>query len=179
MKFVLGALLVLVAVPGLYARHGSAAKSHSKPAARSGSSRTAHSASKGQSRSRGRYAARRRRPAAPSFQLHPSPERYKEIQQALADRGYFKGTVDGEWGTDSVEALKRFQTEHNAGDDGKINSLSLIQLGLGPQRDHLENSTAPTSSASVTGTLTPPRVAASVSNPAAEVDQPATLPAQP
>jgi len=66
-------------------------------------------------------------------QQQPTPERYKEIQQALADKGYFHGLVDGAWGADSTEALKRFQREQNLEEDGKIGSLSLIALGLGPQ----------------------------------------------
>lgn len=57
-----------------------------------------------------------------------------EIQQALAEKGYFGGTVDGNWGADSVDALKRFQREQNLTDDGKLGSLSLIALGLGPKR---------------------------------------------
>jgi peptidoglycan hydrolase-like protein with peptidoglycan-binding domain len=69
-----------------------------------------------------------------SNQHQPTPERYKQIQQALADKGYFGGTVDGDWGADSVEALKRFQHDQNLSEDGKIDSLSLIALGLGPKR---------------------------------------------
>jgi len=42
--------------------------------------------------------------------------------------------VDGTWGPESVEALKRFQREQNLTEDGKIGSLSLIALGLGPKR---------------------------------------------
>jgi peptidoglycan hydrolase-like protein with peptidoglycan-binding domain len=71
--------------------------------------------------------------AAPR-QQQPTPERYKEIQQALADRGYFNRPPDGQWGSDSIDALKRFQREQNLTDDGKIGSLSLIALGLGPKR---------------------------------------------
>ena len=67
-------------------------------------------------------------------QQQPTPERYKEIQQALADKGYFHGPVDGVWGADSTEALKRFQRAQNLEEDGKIGSLSLIALGLGPLR---------------------------------------------
>jgi peptidoglycan hydrolase-like protein with peptidoglycan-binding domain len=63
-------------------------------------------------------------------QQQPTAERYKEIQQALAGKGYFQGTVDGVWGADSIDALKRFQREQNLEDDGKIGSLSLIALGL-------------------------------------------------
>lgn len=68
-------------------------------------------------------------------QQQPTPDRYREIQQALADKGYFHGTVDGEWGTDSADALKRFQIDQNLDPDGKIGALSLIGLGLGPRRE--------------------------------------------
>jgi peptidoglycan hydrolase-like protein with peptidoglycan-binding domain len=82
-----------------------------------------------------------------STQREPAPERYKEIQQSLADKGYFAGPVNGTWNSDSVEALKRFQRDQNIGDDGKLGSLSLIALGLGPKRgtEKSENSeTSPT-----------------------------------
>jgi peptidoglycan hydrolase-like protein with peptidoglycan-binding domain len=69
-----------------------------------------------------------------STQREPAPERYQEIQQSLADKGYFSGPVNGTWGADSVAALKRFQRDQNIGDDGKLGSLSLIALGLGPRR---------------------------------------------
>jgi peptidoglycan hydrolase-like protein with peptidoglycan-binding domain len=69
-----------------------------------------------------------------STQREPAAERYKEIQQSLADKGYFSGPVNGAWGSESVEALKRFQRDQNIGDDGKLGSLSLIALGLGPKR---------------------------------------------
>jgi len=69
-----------------------------------------------------------------STQREPDPDRYKEIQQSLADRGYYSGPVNGAWGPDSVEALKRFQRDQNIDDDGKLGALSLIALGLGPKR---------------------------------------------
>ena len=71
---------------------------------------------------------------ARSYQQAPTPERYQEIQQALAKKGYFQGEANGRWGPDSIDALKRFQAEQNLMPDGKINSLSLIALGLGPKR---------------------------------------------
>jgi peptidoglycan hydrolase-like protein with peptidoglycan-binding domain len=72
-------------------------------------------------------------------------DRYKEIQQALADKGYFPGTVDGNWGPESVDALKRFQKDQNLDSDGKIGALSLMALGLGPKRGaaSAENLAAP------------------------------------
>jgi peptidoglycan hydrolase-like protein with peptidoglycan-binding domain len=76
-------------------------------------------------------------------QQQPTPERYKEIQQALADKGYFHGPVDGAWGADSTDALKQFQREQNLEEDGKIGSLSLIALGLGPRRGTASAGPAP------------------------------------
>jgi peptidoglycan hydrolase-like protein with peptidoglycan-binding domain len=70
-----------------------------------------------------------------SYQPHPDPDRYQQIQQALADKGYFKGEVNGQWGDDSVDALKRFQADQKLDDDGKLSSLTLIGLGLGPRHD--------------------------------------------
>lgn len=65
----------------------------------------------------------------------PSSDRYREIQQALADKGYYKGAVDGTWTSESQEALRRFQADQNLSSTGKLDSLSLIALGLGPKRD--------------------------------------------
>jgi peptidoglycan hydrolase-like protein with peptidoglycan-binding domain len=90
-----------------------------------------------------RRTSKARKRSGPSYQTHPTSERYKEIQQALADKGYFKGEVNGEWGDDSVDALKRFQSEHQLPEDGKISALSLIQLGLGPKHDGGAVSLAP------------------------------------
>ncbi len=71
----------------------------------------------------------------PSYQSHPDPERYQEIQKALAEKGYFKGEVNGTWGDDSIEALQRFQTDQKLPNDGKISALTLMGLGLGPKHD--------------------------------------------
>jgi peptidoglycan hydrolase-like protein with peptidoglycan-binding domain len=122
------------------------ASSHRATVAKTSAKSTAHSR-KGKTR---RVA--RRRPAGPSFQSHPTEDRYKEIQQALADKGYFKGQVDGRWDADSTESLKRFQADHQLTDDGKINSLSLIQLGLGPKRDGALAIPAPPPAATNTAT---------------------------
>jgi len=69
-------------------------------------------------------------------QTVPSPERYKEIEGALAAKGYLPAEhVNGKWDAASIEALKKFQADQNIAASGKINSLSLIALGLGPKRD--------------------------------------------
>jgi hypothetical protein len=69
-------------------------------------------------------------------QLAPTPQRYKEIQDALAAKGYLKPEdANGAWTQASVDALKKFQAVQNLDSTGKINSLSLIALGLGPKRE--------------------------------------------
>jgi peptidoglycan hydrolase-like protein with peptidoglycan-binding domain len=88
------------------------------------------------SRSRRRGAPRQRVVHTPR-QGQPTKERYSEIQQALIDKGYFTGSATGEWGADSMEALKRFQDDQSLKASGKINSLSLIALGLGAKHNPL------------------------------------------
>jgi hypothetical protein len=66
-----------------------------------------------------------------SRQLAPTPDRYKEIQSALADRGYLKQSPSGVWDGQSADALKHFQQDQSLEPTGKLNSLSLIALGLG------------------------------------------------
>ncbi|MDP8991034.1 MAG: peptidoglycan-binding protein [Acidobacteriota bacterium] len=82
----------------------------------------------------------------PPVQMQPSTDRYKEIQQALAGKGYFRGMPDGTWGSESVDALKRFQKDQNLDPDGKIGSLSLMALGLGPKRGLASAQSAPSGS---------------------------------
>jgi murein L,D-transpeptidase YcbB/YkuD len=69
-----------------------------------------------------------------SYQQAPTPERYKEIQQALVSKGYLQGEPNGTWGPESTEALKRFQADQNLTPDGKLTALSLVAMGLGPKR---------------------------------------------
>jgi len=69
-------------------------------------------------------------------QVSPTPDRYREIQGALASKGYLKPEdATGTWNQTSADAMKKFQAEQNLDSNGKINSLSLIALGLGPHRD--------------------------------------------
>jgi hypothetical protein len=78
--------------------------------------------------------ARSRRPAT---QQQPEEQRVREIQQALTEKGYPVET-NGVWGQSSVDALKKFQEDQNINNltgRGKLDSLTLIALGLGPQRD--------------------------------------------
>jgi hypothetical protein len=73
--------------------------------------------------------------AEPYRQATPTPERYREIQQALVDKGYLKSEPNGVWDAQSVDALTRFQNDKKLTPTGKITSTSLINLGLGPKND--------------------------------------------
>ncbi len=112
--------------PAAIRRSVSAAKAAPKKPAAAAAAKTG--ASKAGAKSRKVVVARR-----PPVQQQPSAERYKEIQQALADKGYYRGTADGAWNGDSSDALKRFQKDQNLDPDGKIGALSLMALGLGPK----------------------------------------------
>jgi Putative peptidoglycan binding domain len=85
--------------------------------------------------------SRKKTPAKPAVtwrnrQLQPTQDRYKEIQQALASKGFLQPEqVTGAWDQNSMGALKQFQTAQNLDASGKINSLSLIALGLGPRHE--------------------------------------------
>lgn len=68
--------------------------------------------------------------------MTPTPDRYKLIQEALVAKGYPAGTPDGTWGPRWADALKQFQRDKNLPEpSGKVTSLSLITLGLGPKRE--------------------------------------------
>src|SRR5665213_1382183 len=78
-----------------------------------------------------------RAPSGRTRQMAPTPDRYREIQQALAEKGYFKETPTGVWDDKSTEALRHFQTDQNLTPTGKINAPSLIGLGLGPKPEDM------------------------------------------
>lgn len=139
MKWVLFLGLLGTAAASLSAFSQTSTTSHKKTAAKSATAKPAskaHIVSTSATRTHKAVRGHRaKRAPAPTYQLHPDPERYQQIQQALADRGYFKGQVNGEWGDDSVDAMKRFQTDQKLEPDGKINALTLTGLGLGPKHE--------------------------------------------
>jgi peptidoglycan hydrolase-like protein with peptidoglycan-binding domain len=107
----------------------SPAKATSKPASKSPAKTSAKSAK--QKKKTSKSTARRA-----STQQTPDQARVREIQHALAARGY-NVDVTGSWGPQSAEALKKFQEDQNINNlsgRGKLDSLTLIALGLGPNR---------------------------------------------
>jgi hypothetical protein len=93
------------------------------------------------SKSAGKKTSKSGKKAAPrttwrNRQTTPSPQRYKQIQDALVAKGFLSPEdASGAWGQSSADALKKFQAAQNIESTGKIDSLSLIALGLGPKHD--------------------------------------------
>ena len=62
-----------------------------------------------------------------------SSSQVREIQQALEDRGDGSVRVDGEWGPDTVAAIKNFQKSENMiSQTGELDLPTLSALGLDP-----------------------------------------------
>ena len=116
----------------------SAARKSTVPTARKSTTQTSATASRGTVAKKGITSKNspKRTTTWRNRQLAPSPERYQEIQNALVAKGYLQPEeADGKWNQTSADALKKFQADQNLEVNGKINSLSLIALGLGPKHD--------------------------------------------
>ena len=127
--------ITLLAPAGLGILLGAAAakkKAPAKTAAKPGTKKKTAASKKSSPR---RRTAKSTRQTWRTRQLTPTPERYQEIQQALIKKGYLQGPGTGHWDQDSIDALRRFQQDQHLDASGKINSLSLIALGLGPRYD--------------------------------------------
>ena len=118
---------------------GSSTKSYSKQSAASAKGSTKNSSrgsAKGSTRAASRTAAKRSQKTV-YRQQQPEPERIHDIQQALSDHGY-PLEVNGVWDATTVDALKKFQTAQkidNLSGKGRLDSMTLIALGLGPKRE--------------------------------------------
>jgi peptidoglycan hydrolase-like protein with peptidoglycan-binding domain len=114
----------------------SAAATSKKKAATSSkkAASTAKSSSKKKTASRSSR-SRRSRASWRNRQLHPTEERYAEIERALAEKGYLKVAPNGKWDEASTEAVREFQRDQKLEPSGKLDSLTLIALGLGPKYD--------------------------------------------
>ena len=113
--------------------HRTATKSSTRIATKT-PAKTAAKTSGPHSKTAGKHGKTKTAAAWRSRQLAPTADRYKEIQSALATKGYLNQPANGVWDAGSEEALRRFQHDQNLEPSGKLNSLSLIALGLGAKR---------------------------------------------
>jgi hypothetical protein len=66
-------------------------------------------------------------------------ERATSIQEALIREHYMTGEASGTWDATSEAAMRRYQGDHGWQTKEVPDSRALIQLGLGPNNDHLLN----------------------------------------
>src|SRR5271154_1664695 len=65
------------------------------------------------------------------FQKAPTPDRISEIQTALSRGGYFEGSPNGKWDSNTISAMQKFQSANGLNSSGKIDATTLQKLGLG------------------------------------------------
>jgi peptidoglycan hydrolase-like protein with peptidoglycan-binding domain len=71
----------------------------------------------------------------------------KQAQQALKDKGFDPGAIDGQMGPKTEAALKQFQTQQKLTDSGQLDSQTETALGL-QGGSSSSGSSSPSSSAS-------------------------------
>lgn len=70
------------------------------------------------------------RQAPAGRQLNIAPGTVRDVQQALAQRGYFSGQADGNWNEQSEQALREFQRAQGLEPTGQFDQQTLSALGL-------------------------------------------------
>ena len=78
-----------------------------------------------------KVAARRSTGTYTPRQIAPTPDRYREIQDALVSKGYLTSPATGVWDQQSADALRHFQQDQKLDPSGKLTARSLNALGLG------------------------------------------------
>jgi peptidoglycan hydrolase-like protein with peptidoglycan-binding domain len=61
---------------------------------------------------------------------HLSETEVRKIQQALDDKGFKSGKVDGSWGPETEAAFKDFQKWAMLSPTGEVDPISITVLGL-------------------------------------------------
>jgi peptidoglycan hydrolase-like protein with peptidoglycan-binding domain len=61
----------------------------------------------------------------------PTSERINQIQSALARGGYYQGDPTGKWDSNTIAAMRKFQSASGLDSTGEIDAPTLQKLGLG------------------------------------------------
>ncbi len=67
------------------------------------------------------------------------PQRAHQIQEALIREHYLNGKASGVWDNATQEAMQKYQADHGWQSKTTPDARALIQLGLGPDHEHLLN----------------------------------------
>ncbi|MBS1419292.1 MAG: spore cortex-lytic enzyme [Clostridia bacterium] len=70
--------------------------------------------------------------SADLYKKGASGQTVKEIQSKLRDWGYYRGPVDGIYGSKTEEAVKYFQRKNGLNADGQVGNQTLAALGITP-----------------------------------------------
>lgn len=70
--------------------------------------------------------------SADLYKKGASGQTVKEIQSKLRDWGYYRGPVDGIYGSRTEEAVKYFQRKNGLNADGQVGNQTLAALGITP-----------------------------------------------
>jgi len=81
----------------------------------------------------------KKKTASSHGQRNIDPERARAIQEALIREHYMEGTPSGKWDDASQKAMQKYQADHGWQSKNIPDSRALIQLGLGPDHEHLLN----------------------------------------
>ncbi|HTS06547.1 MAG TPA: hypothetical protein VMP68_13260 [Candidatus Eisenbacteria bacterium] len=136
--------------PLAYGRQDSASKSTSPSAAKSSTTKstTKHHSTKSTSASKSAHTSKtsskkhssKKKSTRSRGQQKIDPDRAQEIQQALVREHYLNADqASGGWNQASEEAMRKFQADHGWQSKTVPDSRALINLGLGPSKDHLLN----------------------------------------
>lgn len=68
--------------------------------------------------------------------LARADERTQVLQQALKDKGFYYGDVDGQNGPETVAAIRRYQIRQGLDVTGKLDAQTLASLNLGSNNDN-------------------------------------------
>ncbi len=66
----------------------------------------------------------------PSPSSSYDPSLVRSVQQALNDKGYSAGSVDGRWGPSTEDAVRRFQQASGLPQSGELEHSTLVALGV-------------------------------------------------
>jgi peptidoglycan hydrolase-like protein with peptidoglycan-binding domain len=102
-------------------------------------------------------------------QKAPTADRISEIQSALVRGGYYQGTPNGKWDSNTVAAVQKFQSANGIEANGKLDAPTLQKLGLG---SGIAGVSAPKPAAPASCCSTTP-----AAPPSSQSSPPATVPA--
>jgi hypothetical protein len=150
-------------------------KTHASTSSASVRSSSAHRTS-----AKGKMSSSRRRKKTARGQQKIDSERAQSIQEALIREHYLGGEATGKWNQACEDAMRRYQGDHGWQTKTVPDARALIQLGLGPSKDHLLNPESAMTSgpdAARAASLTPPSHSADPAVPVSKTPSTGPMPA--